>query len=91
MRSIAFAGDKGSFEVLHASAELGFFYSAAQIGGNARGRNRDRLPDYPAERNYLDPISGLRVRSSGKRLKSRSTVHNSRTPWLRQQAAILAS
>ena len=33
----------------------------------------------------------LRVLNAGYRLKSRSMVSNSRTPWLRQIAAILAS
>ena len=36
-------------------------------------------------------ISGFRVFSAGKRLKSRSTVQSSPTPPTRQQAAILAS
>lgn len=36
-------------------------------------------------------MSGLRVTSAGKRPKSRSAVHSSRTPWIRQRAAIRAS
>lgn len=41
------------------------------------------FPDYAS--------SGLRVGRSGKRLKSRSAVHSSVTPWLIHIAAILAS
>jgi hypothetical protein len=36
-------------------------------------------------------MRGLRVRRVGKREKSRSAVRSSRTPWLRQRAAIRAS
>ena len=36
-------------------------------------------------------VSGLRVLRAGKRLKSRSTLHSSVTPWMRQQAAMWAS
>ena len=52
----------------------------------------DELPRTAMRSLYSDASeSGFTACSAGKRLKSRSTVHNARTPCARQRAAMRAS